>query len=70
MNKQDNYEANNQQSMTEDLTIGEEHAAAVKGGPIFMRYEGIEGTVTSGGHEKWIDLSGGPTAGGNNLKTA
>lgn len=70
MNKQDNHEANNQQSIIEDLTVNQDQATAVKGGPIYIRVDGIAGDVTSAGHEKWIDLSGGPVSGGNSLKTA
>lgn len=46
MNKQDNREANNQQSEIEDLTVNQDQAAEVKGGPIFSQYECIEGDVT------------------------
>jgi hypothetical protein len=48
------------QNNIEDLTINQEQEAAVKGGPIFMQYDGIKGSVTAAGHEKWIELSGGP----------
>lgn len=34
MNKKDNREANNQQSVIEDLTVNEDQAAEVKGGPV------------------------------------
>ena len=33
MNKQDNQEANNQQSVIEDLPVNEDQATALKGGP-------------------------------------
>ena len=33
MNKQENQETNNQQSVIEDLPVNEAHAAEVKGGP-------------------------------------
>ncbi len=65
-----NKQKDNQKIEIEDLTINEEQASAVKGGPIFMKYDGIDGDVTAAGHEKWIELSGGPTGGGSGLKTA
>ena len=70
MNKQNKCETNNQQMKIEDLAVNQEQAAEVKGGPIYMNFDGIDGDVTSRGHDKWIELSGGPTSGGNNLKTA
>ena len=30
--------------------------------PIFMNYDGIPGDVTTGGHEKWIELPAGSWA--------
>jgi hypothetical protein len=69
MNTQDKRGANNPATLVEDLTITEDQAAAVKGGPIFMNYEGISGDVTSAGHEKWIEYSGGPQPTGAPIKT-
>ena len=37
MNEQDNQEADNQQSLIEDLTVNEEQAAEVKAGTIVMK---------------------------------
>jgi len=37
MKKQENREANNQHSVIEDLTVNEDQAAEVKGGPIEIR---------------------------------
>ena len=34
MKKQENREANNQDSVVEDLTVNEDQAAEVKGGPV------------------------------------
>lgn len=45
MNEQNNQEANNQQPVIEDLTVNENQAGEVKGGPIFMKVEGIDGSV-------------------------
>jgi hypothetical protein len=45
MNEQNNQELNNKQPLIEDLTINEDQAAEVKGGPIYMRFDGIEGSV-------------------------
>ena len=36
MNKQDKQEPNNQQPVIEDLTVNEDQAAEVKGGPVFV----------------------------------
>ena len=55
MKPQDKHEANNQQAQIDDLPVAQDVAAEVKGGPIFMRYDGIDGDVTSAGHEKWIE---------------
>ena len=54
MNKQDNPDINNQQSVIEDLPVNEDRAEEVKGGPIYQHYESIDGDVTSRGYEKWI----------------
>lgn len=45
MNSKDNYETNEPSGIIEDLSVrdGEE----VKGGPIFMKYDGVDGSVTS-----------------------
>ena len=56
MNKQDNQGINNQQSVIEDLPVNEDQATAVKGGPIFQNYQGIDGDVTSRGYEKQIEI--------------
>ena len=37
MNKQDNLEISNQQILIEDLTVNQDQAAEVKGGPIEIR---------------------------------
>lgn len=55
MNQQVEQEPNQEQSLLEDLTVNEAQAAEVKGGPIYMQYEGIKGSVTAAGHEKWIE---------------
>jgi hypothetical protein len=70
MNKQASRENNNEPSILEDLTITQSQAAEVKGGPIFMQYHGIDGDVTAAGHEKWIEMDGGPVSGGSSLKRA
>lgn len=46
MSKQDNREADNQQSQIEDLPVDENQATEVKGGPIFPVYRGIDGEAT------------------------
>jgi hypothetical protein len=56
MNKQDNLKPENQQSVVEDLTITQDQEAEVKGGPIYMKVEGIDGDVTSTGYDKQISL--------------
>jgi len=56
MNKQDNQDINNQQSVIEDLPVNEDQATEVKGGPIFQNYRGIAGDVTSSGYEKQIEI--------------
>jgi hypothetical protein len=56
MNKQDNRETKTAQTLIEDLTVNKDVATDVKGGPIFMRIDGIDGDVTSRGHEKLIEL--------------
>lgn len=49
MNKPTNQEANIQQSPMDDLTINEDHAAAIKGGPVAHSntYTGVT-TVAAG----------------------
>jgi len=37
-----------------DLPVAEAQQDQVKGGPIFMEYEGIKGSVTTAGFEKRI----------------
>jgi hypothetical protein len=54
MNQKDNCEANNTQILIEDLTINENQTVEVKGGPIYMRIDGVDGDVTTAGHDKWI----------------
>ena len=49
MNKQDKQEPNNQQSLIEDLAVNEEQAVEVKGGPIYMKIDGVDGDVTATG---------------------
>lgn len=56
MKKQDNRKANDQQSVIEDLTVNEAEAAEVKGGPIYLKVEGITGDVTSSGYERHIEI--------------
>ncbi|MEW6126835.1 MAG: hypothetical protein AB1757_07330 [Acidobacteriota bacterium] len=55
MNQQNKGEAHNQQTLVEDLTVTQADAEVVKGGPIYLRVEGVDGSVTSSGHEKWIE---------------
>lgn len=57
MKQQDNHEANPTRIQIEDLTIEEGQSTAVKGGPIYMNYDGIDGDVTSAGYEGWISPS-------------
>ena len=47
MSTQDNQEPNSQQPQIEDLTVNEDEATEVKGGPIYLRLEGVTGDVTS-----------------------
>jgi hypothetical protein len=54
MNQQDNRETNNTQILTEDLTINETLSTKIKGGPIYMQVDGVDGDVTTVGHDKWI----------------
>jgi hypothetical protein len=49
MKPQEKSEASNQQSLIDDLPVKEDQATEVKGGPIFMKYDGIDGDVTSRG---------------------
>ena len=53
MKKQDKQEINNPQPVIEDLTVNQDQAAEVKGGPIYIKVEGVDGDVTSRGYEKW-----------------
>lgn len=49
MNKQDNREADNQQSPIEDLIVNEDKAEEVKGGAqvdFFLKLRGIDGEAT------------------------
>ena len=43
--------------LNENMTITEQDLENVKGGPIFMQYDGVDGSVTAAGHEKWIELN-------------
>ena len=49
MKKQDKQEPNNQQCQIEDLTVNEDQAAEVKGGPIYLKVEGVYGDSTADG---------------------
>ena len=40
------------ESVIEDLTVNQDQEAEVKGGPIYMEYEGIRGSVTTRGWER------------------
>ena len=46
MREKDKQEINNPQPMIEDLTVNEDQTAEVKGGPIYLRLEGVYGDVT------------------------
>ena len=37
---------NNQQNIIEDLTVNEAEAEEVKGGPIYVKIDGVDGSVT------------------------
>jgi hypothetical protein len=55
MNQQNNREANNQQSLIEDLAINNEQAAEVKGGPSEInspRSTELSGAVWSGVYDR------------------
>lgn len=45
MNSKDNYETNEPSGLIEDLSVRNDDE--VKGGPIYLNYEGVEGDVTS-----------------------
>ena len=47
MNKQDNLKPENHQPLIEDLTINEVQSTAIKGGPIYLKVDGIDGYVTN-----------------------
>ena len=36
----------------EDLTVNQDQEAEVKGGPIYMKYDGVDGDVTARGWER------------------
>ena len=36
--------------LTDTIQVSEQEAADVKGGPIYMQYEGIKGSVSSSAH--------------------
>jgi hypothetical protein len=70
MNEQDNQERDNQQSMIEDLTVNEDAAAEVKGGPIAIiirtphtrsTYERNQALFTTAIHDRKL-TGGGVTA--------
>lgn len=42
------------ESVIEDLTVNQDQEAEVKGGPIYLKYDGIEGDVTARGWERDI----------------
>lgn len=56
MNQQDNQELNKQESLTEDLIVNEAEAEEVKGGPIYMTIDGVDGDVTA---ERTTSTGGG-----------
>lgn len=49
--KQEEQENNEQQSQLEDLAV--EKSADVKGGPIYLKVDGVDGDVTSEGSDRW-----------------
>jgi hypothetical protein len=56
-----NHDNNQQQTEFEstisDLPVAEAQQDQVKGGPIYMKVEGVKGRVTAAGFEKEIQLS-------------
>lgn len=55
MSKTENRTASHQSVVIEDLTINQGQAEEVKGGPIYMKIEGISGDVTTRGYERPIE---------------
>ncbi|MGE0126828.1 MAG: hypothetical protein AB7U82_01895 [Blastocatellales bacterium] len=47
---------NNQQNIIEDLDVNEIEAEEVKGGPIYMKIEGVDGDVTPAAVKPGYDL--------------
>ena len=43
--------------LNENMNITEQDMEHVKGGPIYMKYDGVDGSVSAAGHEKWIELT-------------
>lgn len=42
--------------MTEGKNVSEQEMAAVKGGPAYLKLDGVDGEVRDKGHDKWSDL--------------
>lgn len=36
--------------------LSKEDLEKISGGPIYMKIDGVDGSVTAAGHEKWIEL--------------
>lgn len=63
MKQQDKQALNSRESGIDDLPVNEDQAADVKGGPIYLKVDGVDGDVSNVGLEKGIALDGGPTGG-------
>ena len=42
--------------LTDTIQVSEQEAADVKGGPIYMQYEGIKGSVSSSAHTGGVNV--------------
>ena len=43
--------------LTDTIQVSEQEAADVKGGPIYMQYEGIKGSVSSSAHSGGVNFA-------------
>ncbi len=57
MNPQDTIKNDDQTSAIKDLPVKQDDTAAIKGGPIFPHYRGIDGEAIDNGSYKQISLN-------------
>lgn len=54
--KESNMKSINLNELDETMVVSEQEIANVKGGPIYMQYEGIKGSVSSSAHSGGVNV--------------